>query len=560
MIEAPKGDDFFEYWESLGFFENIQVILPPKFMLIFEIARKLFNDKSTADALSAIDQITKEEQVFIPDKEKTIAVNRMERVVPLGDKMEIENYKNIIDLKRALPRELAQDDDIFNAKLFTKTLMVQRFYESESDHFKPVSTLKNESGREANKFEQLFYILLDTSRSMDIKMRSFYAKCIVAEFLRRKLNSNARLFFRSFDTTTGPLYRIEKREDYPFLIEKVLFSTTGGVSTNIQKAVYQAISDINYNKEMNKAEILIVTDGASRIEPFEMQEKLGEIKLHILKIGDEHPEPDFYDLKQEFAGQNLDIDPTSLNIKQIKEIMKNPNDPNQPLSIADQRVYRILLEYSSNIFKDLRKVATNYIEVGDLDTSNLYDVSYENLENIFHWIKKLETTDFRYMHIDDKEKIYKQAFFLGQYVKMLYDAADEKKAELKSYLDRIAVLKEKLMKDNELFLLVVRSGKYHENKKSLKLDKKEARKLMKQMSRQDRKLTVQDMKRAQLTFTFEPGGEGSVGQLFLLLLIKLGQFVKRIVTFPFNRGKKDEQDEKFSSIEYQDDEKKVDHR
>lgn len=560
MIEAPKGDDFFEYWESLGFFENIQVILPPKFMLIFEIARKLFNDKSTADALSAIDQITKEEQAFIPDKEKTIAVNRLERVVPLGDKMEIENYKNIIDLKRALPRELAQDDDIFSAKLFTKTLMVQKFYESESDHFKPVSTLRNESGREANKFEQLFYILLDTSRSMDIKMRSFYAKCIVAEFLRRKLNSNARLFFRSFDTNTGPLYRIEKREDYPFLIEKVLFSTTGGVSTNIQKAVYQAISDINYNKEMNKAEILIVTDGASRIEPFEMQEKLGEIKLHILKIGDENPEPDFYDLKQEFAGQNLDIDPTSLNIKQIKEIMKNPNDPNQPLSIADQRVYRILLEYSSNIFKDLRKVATNYIEVGDLDTSNLYDVSYENLENIFHWIKKLETTDFRYMHIDDKEKIYKQAFFLGQYVKMLYDAADEKKAELKSYLDRIAVLKEKLMKDNELFLLVVRSGKYHENKKSLKLDKKEARKLMKQMSRQDRKLTVQDMKRAQLTFTFEPGGEGSVGQLFLLLLIKLGQFVKRIVTFPFNRGKKDEQDEKFSSIEYQDDEKKVDHR
>lgn len=43
--------------------------------------------------------------------------------------MEIETYKNIIDLKRTLPRELAMDDDIFNAKLFTKTLMVQKYYE-----------------------------------------------------------------------------------------------------------------------------------------------------------------------------------------------------------------------------------------------------------------------------------------------------------------------------------------------------------------------------------------------------------------------------------------------
>ena len=549
MIDAPKGDDFFEYWESLGFFENIQVILPPKFMLIFEIARKLFTDKTSSDALNAIEDILKDEDVFIPDREKTISVNRMEHIVPLGDKMEIESYKNIIDLKRALPRELAQDDDIFSAKLFTRTLMVQKFYESEADHFKPVSTLKNESGREANKFDQLFYILLDTSRSMDMHMRSFYAKCIVAEFLRRKLNSNARLFFRSFDTTTGPLYKIEKKEDYPFLIEKVLFSTTGGVSTNLQKAVYQAVSDINYNKEMNKAEILIVTDGASRIEPYEMLEKLAGIKLHILKIGDETPEPDFYEMKTAFAGENLDVDPSLLNIKQIKEIMKNPDSAEKPLSTEEQRIYRVMLDYSSNIFKDLRKVANNYIEVGDLKTEGLYDVSYENLENIFHWIKKVECIDFKYMHIDDKEKIYKQVFFLGQYVKMLYESAEMNKAELKSYLERIGSLKNRLMNDNELFMLVVRSGKYHEDKKALKLDRKEARKLMKQMNMQNQDISMKDMKKAQLTFTFEPGGEGSAGKLILLLLIKLGQSIVRIVTFPFNRGR-DRDEEKFSSVEY----------
>jgi uncharacterized protein with von Willebrand factor type A (vWA) domain len=274
MSSQFNGEDFFEYWDSLGLFDNIQVILPPQFLVLFEIARNLFTDRTSADAFNAIEEISKEEAVYIPEREQSISVNRIEHHVPLSDKMEIETYKNIIDLKRALPRELAMDDDIFSAKLFTRTLMVQKHYESESDHFKPVTTLINESGRDANRFEQIFYILLDTSRSMDMHMRSFYSKCIVAEFLRRKLNTNARLFFRTFDTQTGELHKIEKKEDYPFLIEKVLFATTGGVSTNLQKAVYQAIDDINYTKDMANAEILVVTDGVSRIDPDDMIAKL----------------------------------------------------------------------------------------------------------------------------------------------------------------------------------------------------------------------------------------------------------------------------------------------
>jgi hypothetical protein len=554
MISHKKGDDFFGYWESLGFFENIQVVIPPQFMLLFEIARTLFSDRTSLDALSAIEQISTEEKIHIPDRTESISINRIERQSPLSDKMEIETYKNIIDLKRTLPRELAQDDDIFNAKLFTKTLMVQKYYESEADHFKPISTMKNESGREANKFEQLFYILLDTSRSMDMKMRGFYAKCIVSEFLRRKLDSNAKLFFRTFDTNVGELHKIEKKEDYPYLIEKVLLSTTGGVSTNLTKAVYQAVSDINYTKDMANAEILVVTDGASKIDVHEMLEKLGKIKLHVLKIGDDLPEPDFYDMKSEFANERVDFDPSSVNIKQIKNRMQNPKEDDRPLSPTEKRIYSLMLDGSNNIFKDLKKVSKNYIEVGDIKTDQLYDVSYENLENIFHWVKKLEHADFRYMKIDEKERVYKQAYFLGQYLKMLHDQGSRNKVELKAFLDRVAKIKSKLMEDNELFLLIVKSGKYHEDKKKLKLDRKEARKLIKQMKFKNEKITIKDMKRAKLTFSFQPG-EGSAGKLFLMLIIKLGQFIGSVVTYPFTRSKK-RVDEKFSGVEYRNDDKK----
>lgn len=555
MTSQKKGDDFFGYWDSLGFFDNIQVIIPPQFMLLFEIARTLFTDRSSLDALNAIEEISTEEQIHIPDRTESISINRIERQSPLSDKMEIETYKNIIDLKRTLPRELAHDDDIFNAKLFTRTLMIQKFYESESDNFKPVSTMKNEKGREANKFDQLFYILLDTSRSMDMHMRGFYAKCIVSEFLRRKLDSNAKLFYRTFDTNVGELHKIEKKEDYPYLIEKVLLSTTGGVSTNLQKAVFQAVSDINYTKDMTNAEILVVTDGVSKIDVHEMVEKLGKIKLHILKIGDDLPEPDFYDMKMEFANERVDFDPSSINIKQIKNRMQNPKEDDRPLTTTERRIYSLMLDNSNNIFKDLKKVAKNYIEVGDIKSEKLYDVSYENLENIFHWVKKLEYVDLKYMSIEDKERIYKQAYFLGQYIKMLHDQGARSKVELKAFMDRIAKIKSKLMEDNELFLLVVRSGKYHEDKKKLKLDRKEARKLMKQMNLKNDKITIKDMKRAQLTFSFQPG-EGSAGKLFLLLLIKLGQFIGGIVSYPFNRKKKKEA-EKYSGIEYQGEKKKL---
>ncbi|HRS63158.1 MAG TPA: hypothetical protein P5554_08210 [Spirochaetota bacterium] len=550
MSSHFDGEDFFEYWDELGLFDNIQLILPPKFFILFEIARNLFTQRENADALNAIEEITKEEPLYIPEREKSISINRIEHLAPLSDKMEIEAYKDIKDLKRALPRELAQDDDIFDAKLFTKTLMVQKHYESDSDHFKPVNTLQNERGRDANKFEQIFYILLDTSRSMDMHMRNFYSKCLVAEFLRRKFQTNAKLFFRTFDTQTGELFKIEKKEDFPKLIEKVLLATTGGVSTNLQKAVFQAVDDINYSKEMANAEILVVTDGVSRIDPEDMLEKLGNIKLHILKIGDEMPEPDFYDIKAAFAGEGIDFDPTSIKMKDIKNILKDPDNSEKPLSTFEKRAYRLIMDYSNKMFKDLKRVSKNYIEVGDLKVDHLYDVSYENLENIFHWIKKLESTNIKYFTGDEKERLYKQTYFLGQYIKMLMEYGKTNMVELKALYERIEKIKSDLMKDTELFLMITKSGKYHEDKKKLKLDRKEARKLMKQMSLNKHKITIDEMKRAQLTFSFQIG-EGSIGKLLLLLFIKLGQFLLQIIKSPSSIFKK-EQGEKFSAIEYYD--------
>ncbi len=295
----PEDIDFFEYWDSLGFFEYSRSILPPQFFALFEIARVIFTDERLNDAFTAIEEISKEDKDYKPDRKESIQVNRLEKISPLSDRMEIDRYRNIIDLKKALPRELALEQEVFDMKLYTKTLLVQRHYETEADSFKPISTSRDKKGKEATRYEQKFFILLDRSKSMEAKMRTFYSKCIIAEFLRRKYNSRAKIFFRPFDSRPGNLIKVEKQQDFPRLIEEILLTTTGGRSTNIHEAILQAISDITFDKEMAKSEILVVTDGISKIEKHELKVKLGDIKLNVLKIGDDIAKPDIMEMEEQ---------------------------------------------------------------------------------------------------------------------------------------------------------------------------------------------------------------------------------------------------------------------
>lgn len=412
-IHGPERPslDFLEYWESLGFFDNLQVILPAKFFMIFEIARVVFTPDFISEALSAIEDISKEEKIEAPDRDETILVNRMEKVSPLSDNMVIDTYRTIYDLKRTLPRELAMDDEIFDIKLFKRTLLVQRFFETRADSFKPISTLRDESGRQANRFDQKFYLLLDRSRSMDFKMRSFFSKCLVAEFLRRKLNGNAKIFYRPFDTKTGDLVKIEKKEDFPVLIEKVLLTTTGGTSTNLQEAVYQAVEDIRFDKELINAEILVVTDGISKIDKYGMKNKLGDIKLNVLKIGDDLAEPNFFEMKKTLEFSKIDFDPSSVNIKEIKKKMADAGGEGDEsvLSPKERRAYRYLLDFSERMFNDLREVSQRFVEIKDLEPYELFKLTDEMLDQIETAVDELSRIDLSARTQEERERLYKQA-------------------------------------------------------------------------------------------------------------------------------------------------------
>ena len=68
-----------------------------------------------------------------------------------------------------------------------------------------------------------------------------------------------------------------------------------------------------------------------------------------------------------------------------------------------------------------------------------------------------------------------------------------------------------------------------DDKETMKLAKAHAKEMLKQMKLDDRKLSIAEMKKAQLVFTSETG-KGSRGQFLLLLLVKLWELIKKVAT------------------------------
>ena len=56
----------------------------------------IFSDERLNDAFSAIEEISKEDRNTSPTANESIQVNRLEKISPLSDRMEIDRYRNIM--------------------------------------------------------------------------------------------------------------------------------------------------------------------------------------------------------------------------------------------------------------------------------------------------------------------------------------------------------------------------------------------------------------------------------------------------------------------------------
>jgi hypothetical protein len=366
---------------------------------------------------------------------------------------------------------------------------------------------------------------------MEFKMRSFFSKCLVAEFLRRKLGGNAKIYFRPFDSNPGNLIKIEKKEDFPVLIEKVLLTTTGGTSTNLQDAVFQAVDDILFDKDLINSEILVVTDGISKIDRYEMKRKLGPIKLNVLKVGDELAEPNFFEMKKTLDHSKIEFDPGSVNIKEIKKKMGEARDDESVLTPMEKRAYRYLLEYSERMFNELKEVSYRFVEIKDLEPNDLFRLTDDMLDSIETAVDELARVDFSRRGQEELSKLYKQAYFLSQYLDLLMDyGGNSKNPILQRAHQQLSNIRRRMLQEPALFDIIAATKDFDEKKETMKLARKEVKKKLKEMQLTSKALTSGEMKKAQMLLTMDVG-EGSAGQILKLLLVKLWEAIKAAVRY-----------------------------
>jgi len=187
------------------------------------------------------------------------------------------------------------------------------------------------------------------------------------------------------------------------------------------------------------------------------------------------------------------------------------------------------MDSSDKMFNDLKEVANKYIQISDLDPELLYNVGPEQLEFIRFTLERFSIIDIKELSLLDKKKLFRQIQFFYQYIQMLMENGNAENPVLQEALETLVRLKRRMLKNPDMIFMITERKELTDDKETMKLAKAQAKQMLKQMKLDDRKLSIAEMKKAQLLFTSETG-KGSRGQLLMLLLVKLWEFLKKKIS------------------------------
>ncbi len=488
LYSGSTGAGLFDLWESLGLFEGLEPLLPAEFSILFEIARVVPLHESSLHLKKALDSLI---SIDIPASDSDTLQDRhqlMLRTAPAGDIMDLGKLRNIDGLKRILPRELALDTPIFDAKLVMKSLLVMNYRENSRDRFMPVpghgaGMRGTQAGREQN-----LYILLDRSRSMDQMYRSFYSRYIVAEYLRRKRSTSAVIWFRPFDSVPGELFKIDKSSDFPRLIEQVMMAGTGGSGTDLNGALLQAARDMEFHGGAMEGEILAVTDGLAPVDRYGLKKALRGARLNILKIGSDSAGSDYNSLKQVLDRAGFSMDLSKIDLRGIGRNIKEKEKSDWTAS--EKGAYKAILAHVEGLRKDLAETADRFIEIPDLDTGLLFNIAGGDLPIIEEIIARIEGESQSYPDPARWAGLYRMSLALGMYIESIISSRGMFTDKLSGFLLRLSRARHGLLKYPGLLYRVKAMKNYGLDKKNIAIALKDVKAGKKRMERNNRKLSI----------------------------------------------------------------------
>jgi hypothetical protein len=206
-----------------------------------------------------------------------------------ADEMEVTSIHAVEDLARILPTQWVLEQvwpEAFYAKLAGRELLMPQWRLPTRGTHGPREDCPDRElvDRQAtpDTVRQHAYVLLDTSRSMnDHDRRGTVARGLALAFLRKGYENGSRLHFRPFAGTVGELSSGRREEEFHALVRRIIDLPHAG-QTKIQAALQQAVDDIRQGGKFLRADILLITDGMSRLA----ERPLGEERLHTFLVGD----------------------------------------------------------------------------------------------------------------------------------------------------------------------------------------------------------------------------------------------------------------------------------
>ena len=397
LESAATYTDFMEQMEELGLFENLEDHLPPGFSAVYEIARVLARgNEGLGKELAPM--MTLAPAMDAPDAPAPTDAEAQIVEVPAGEEYEAEYIRTWSDVRYLYAWQWLLPEEAFIRRLAERTLWFPmakapriRAIESGDDDFSPSPS------------KQKVYILLDTSKSMALHHRFALAKAAVIRFLKQNQRELGEISFRTFDVDVGKRFSAHDRRSYEALIRRIARQSSLGNGTCLEKAILTACEDIRDQRMLSGAEILLVTDGAARINPGDVREALGDrIRLHCLKLGHAH----VYATDQ-WIHDRLEYDMStatrrSQRIMQLRERrrhlqrgLRNAPDDSMKQSIQYE-LKRIEME-QGEIAKELKKsygheierLAHLYIEIDDIDGKEVFQLTDQQLDALKRLVQQL---------------------------------------------------------------------------------------------------------------------------------------------------------------------------
>ena len=218
-------------------------------------------------------------------------VKARKRIGKRGD--EVYGYAQTRRIEDALPRELALDDEIIEAKLLGGGLLTRVY---------------------ATWTEGSYYVLIDKSGSM-AGTKTIWARSVALALLNLATRRRRRYYMRFFD------YAVYDLASKPSEIAEALIRVAPNGGTCIDCALRTAIQDIERGRLAEKLNtIIIITDGEDDVET--QPQELRRVNATLIAVMVQGHNPALQALAQQTGGAYLSVQPTQSDALKILDVTK----------------------------------------------------------------------------------------------------------------------------------------------------------------------------------------------------------------------------------------------